>query len=46
MPKSEMIVNWKELDKFAEEPIKEQGVTIYKMIYLFVQLMQSYIGNK
>lgn len=38
----EMLINWKELDRFAETPIKEQGVEIYKKIYLFVSLMQMY----
>ncbi len=40
-PKGEVIINWKELDKFADHPIKELGVGVYKHIYLFVQLMQS-----
>ena len=40
-PKGEVIINWKELDKFADHPIKELGVGVYKHIYLFVQLMQN-----
>ncbi len=44
-PKGEVIINWKELDKFADHPIKELGVGVYKHIYLFVQLMQSCLGN-
>ncbi len=45
-PNSEMVVNWKELDHFAEHPIKECGVEIYKKIYLFVSLIQTYIVSK
>jgi hypothetical protein len=40
-PKGEVIINWKELDKFADHPVKELGVGVYKHIYLFVQLMQN-----
>ncbi len=41
----ELMTNWKELDRFAETPIKELGVNVYKKIYLVVQLMQSLIGG-
>ena len=44
-PKGEVIINWKELDKFSDHPIKELGVGVYKHIYLFVQLMQSCLGS-
>lgn len=44
-PKGEVIINWKELDKFADHPIKDLGVGVYKHIYLFVQLMQSCLGS-
>ncbi|MBR4012337.1 MAG: hypothetical protein IKI98_05900, partial [Spirochaetaceae bacterium] len=36
----EMLINWKEIDRFAETPIKDMGVDLYKKIYLFVSLMQ------
>jgi len=39
----EMLTNWKELDRFAEHPITELSVEVYKKIYLFVQLMQNYM---
>ena len=39
--KPEIVSNWKELDRFAETPIEEQSVTIYKKIALFVTLMQN-----
>ncbi|MBR1536789.1 MAG: hypothetical protein IJ630_07610 [Treponema sp.] len=42
----ELMTNWKELDRFAETPIKELGVTVYKKIYLVVQLMQGLIGGQ
>lgn len=41
----EMLTNWKELDRFAEKPIKELSVEVYKKIYLIVQLIQGLIGN-
>ena len=46
LPRAEMIINWKELEKYAEFPIKETGVEIYKKIYLFSQLMQTMLGKK
>lgn len=42
----ELIINWKELDHFADAPILEQGKAIYKQIYLFVQLMQLYMQKQ
>ncbi|MCR4822225.1 MAG: hypothetical protein K5873_05060 [Treponema sp.] len=41
----ELLTNWKELDRFAETPIKDLSVEVYKKIYLIVQLMQSLIGG-
>lgn len=35
--------NWKELEKYLDEPLKEFSVNIYKKIYLFAQLMQTYV---
>lgn len=43
LPKHVIVQNWKELEKFIEEPMKDYCVNIYKKIYLFVQLMQSYL---
>ncbi len=40
----EMVINWKELDRFAEHPVQQLGVEIYKKIYLFVNLMQKFLG--
>jgi len=39
----EMLINWKEIDRFAEIPIKEMGINLYKKIYLFVSLIQMYV---
>lgn len=39
----ELITNWKELERFTEHPISELSVGVYKKIYLFVNLMQSYL---
>ncbi|MBQ7157804.1 MAG: hypothetical protein IJS09_00045 [Treponema sp.] len=41
----EMIVNWKELDRFAEHPINELAVEVYKKMYLISSLMQSLLGG-
>ncbi len=46
LPRAEMIINWKELEKFAESSIKETGVALYKKIYLFTQLMQTMLGKQ
>ena len=42
----EMLTNWKELDRFAETPIKDLGVEVYKKIYLIVNLMQSMLAGQ
>ena len=39
-----LVQNWKELEKYIDAPMKEYSVDIYKKIYLFVQLMQTYIN--
>ena len=44
-PQPVIVQNWKELERYLEKPMKEFGVTIYKKIYLFVQLMQQYLAN-
>ena len=44
LPKPILVQNWKELEKYIEEPMKEFSVDIYKKIYLLVQLMQTYIN--
>lgn len=43
LPKPIIVANWKELERYLEEPLKEFSVNIYKKIYLFVQLMQGYL---
>ena len=45
LPRAEMLTNWKELERFAEHPIEELSVDVYKKIYLFVQLIQSFLGS-
>lgn len=41
--KPAVIANWKELDKYAEIPIKDMCVDLYKKIYLLVTLIQTSI---
>ncbi len=40
-PHGEMVINWKELDHYAEHPMQQLGVEVYKKIYLFASLMQN-----
>ncbi|MDR1747977.1 MAG: DUF5312 family protein [Spirochaetaceae bacterium] len=42
-PHPEIIINWKELDHYSEEPFKDRGVAVYKQIYLFITLMQMFL---
>ena len=42
-PRPELLINWKEIERFADQPIKNMGVALYKKIYLFVSLMQMYL---
>jgi hypothetical protein len=39
----ELILNWKELDGYVEEPLRERMTEIYKQIYYFAQLMHIYV---
>ena len=45
-PHPELVINWKELEHFADYDIKNQAVAIYKKLHLFVTLMQSLLANK
>ena len=42
--KPEIVQNWRELERFLDHPMKEFSISIYKKIYLFVQLMQQYLS--
>lgn len=42
MPRSELIINWKDLDHFAEGKLKGMCVDTYKKIYQFVQLLNNF----
>ena len=39
-PTKELLMNWKELEHFSDGSIKNQGMALYKKMYLFVQLIQ------
>lgn len=43
LQKPVLVMNWKELEKYVEEPLKEFSVKLYKKLYLFVQLIQQYL---
>ena len=42
---SEMIINWRELDRFAEHPLNELATEVYKKMYLISSLMQNLLGG-
>jgi ferritin-like metal-binding protein YciE len=42
----ELILNWKELESYSEEPLKDRMVTIYRTTYYFVQLLQMYVKKQ
>ena len=41
-PKSELILNWKELDRYSEGQLRNSSVAIYKKIFAFVSLLQQF----
>lgn len=41
--KPQLLINWKELEHYADKPLKEMGVEIYKKIYNFITLMQLFL---
>ena len=43
---SELIINWKELDHYAEQNLMNICVSVYKKIYLFVSLLQNFPVEK
>lgn len=40
------IINWKELEHFADFSIKDKGVDVYKQLHKFVLLMKGFLDNK
>lgn len=42
-PHPELLMNWKELERFTDQPISKLGVEIYKKIYLIASLMQNFL---
>ena len=42
-PKGELIINWKELEHFADWPIKQKGIEIYKQIHALITLIKCFI---
>ena len=42
----EIIINWKEVESWAETPIEEQLAEVYTQIYYLVQLLQLYMKEK
>jgi hypothetical protein len=44
--KGEVVLNWKELDSYSEEPLKDRMTTIYRTTYYFVQLLQMYVKKQ
>ncbi len=42
----EIIINWKEIEGWAETPVDEQMAEVYTQIYYLVQLLQLYSKDK
>ncbi len=42
LPHSQLIINWKDLDRFAEGKLKQKCVDVYKKIFAFVSLLQNF----
>ena len=42
VPHSKLIVNWKELDHFAEGKLKQMCIDVYKTLFNFVSLLQNF----
>jgi len=42
----ELVLNWKELDSYSEEPLKERMSSIYRTTFYFVQLLQMFVKKK
>ena len=40
-----IVINWKEVERFAEHDVRQMGVDVYKKIYSFAQLMQTFLSN-
>jgi len=43
---SEIIINWKEVESWADPPVEEQMAEVYTQIYYLVQLLQLYMKDK
>lgn len=41
--RAELIQNWKDLEGYTEQPLRDQLIAIYKRAYYFVQLMQMFV---
>lgn len=39
----ELLINWKELEHYSEKPLNVLGVEVYKQMYQFVTLIQSFL---
>ncbi|MFP3959062.1 MAG: DUF5312 family protein [Spirochaetaceae bacterium] len=42
----DIVLNWKELDSYSEEPLIDRMTSIYKTTYYFVQLLQMFIKKQ
>ena len=41
-PRSELILNWRDLDRFAEGQLRQRCIEVYKKIFAFVTLLQQF----
>ncbi len=44
-PHPGLVINWKELEHYADYNIKDSAVAVYKKLHLFVTLMQGFLAN-
>lgn len=45
-PKSELMMNWKELEHFSDQDLKSTMVSAYKKIYYFASLIQNFLTEE
>ncbi len=45
-PRSEILINWKEVDQAAEGKVRERMVEVYKKVYTFIQLLHLFVKDE
>jgi len=42
----ELLLNWREIEQYSEQPIQERMVDVYKRVYFFIQLIQLHVKGR